>query len=72
MNNEGNEGQMPRSQEGQHNQTNTTCKETEEEYNAFRYWVADNTTTKTMDGVSKTMFWILFDPGKPGYMGPSW
>ena len=72
-----NEGQKSESLDGQKNQTNATTdcpeekNEEEEAYNAFRYWVADNTTKQTMDGVFKTMFWILFDPGKPEYLGTS-
>ena len=71
-----NEGQKSESLDGQKNQTNVTAyleekNEEEEAYNAFRYWVADYTTKQTMDGVFKTMFWILFDPGKPEYLGTS-
>ena len=71
MNEDNDNGQMSGSPEENLNQTDETCEEDEEEYNAFLSWFADNTTTETMDGVFKTMFWILFDPGKPEYLGPS-
>ena len=50
---------------------NSTSEGEEEEFNAFHYWLADNSTDHSMDGVFKTMFWSLFDPGKPEYLGPS-
>ena len=53
--------------------TRTKCncpEEEEEEYNAFHSWSANNSTSHSIDGVFKTMFWVFFDPGKPEYLGP--
>ena len=44
-------------------------EDTDKVHNAFRWWIADDTSRYSLDGILKTNLWILFDPGNPQLVG---
>ena len=38
-------------------------------YNAFRWFLAQDNSSYSLDGVMKTSFWIMFSAGQPGLIG---